>query len=446
MAGIALKTLGCRLNQAETAEIEAAFAARGLARTRDDDADVIVVNTCTVTAESSRSSRQLIRRAVRANPGAEIVVTGCYAVVAPDEIASIGGVDLIIPDKERIAEIVRPATSPVPLVVDGPATSRAPTTITGPALGHQPIRSALKVQTGCDESCTFCIVPMTRGPLASRPVDEVIARAGAMADAGAREITLTGVHLGRYGEDLDDGIRLTRLTEILLESLPDEVRVRLSSLEVTCVEDALLELIERDDRLCRHLHLPLQSGDDDVLARMGRPYTSSQYLEVVSRARALIPELAVTADVMVGFPGETSKAFENTLATVASAALSKLHVFRYSERAETPASRMTGQIAHGVKAERSRRLRVVGEELRLEFTRQVVDRNRFLPALVEVVGPSDGTAKSDRDLVALTDNYIKIESRGPAGLFGRLVDFEIGEVSASNVRGLPQRRGSGRPG
>lgn len=439
MPGVLLKTLGCRLNQSESAEIESAFASHGMrVAERDGDADVVVVNTCTITAESSRSSRRLIRRAIRENPGAEVVVTGCYAVAAPEDVGAIEGVARVVPNKDKddiAAAVAGPDRSATPIEI---RPSRSPL----PAL--QP-RATLKVQTGCDEPCTFCIVPQTRGGLNSRGSDSLVDRALDLAARGAREVTLSGVHLGKYGLDLAARGGLAQLARRLLDLLPGEVRIRLSSLEATWLDDELIGLMASEPRLCRHLHLPLQSGDDGVLARMKRPYTSTEYLAIVDRARSGVDGLAVTSDVMVGFPGESKEAFEATLDVVRRADFSKLHVFRYSSRDGTPAAEMGEQIASDEKKERSRRLRKLGDRLRLDFHRREAGRSGRLDVLIESSGPARASDPGRPALYGLTDNYIKVATSGPAGWVGSIASVDVVEVGVDSVLAAPLEGARQRP-
>lgn len=409
-----------------------AFQARG-AKLVDGAADVVVVNTCTVTSESSRTSRRLIRRVVADNPGAEVVVTGCYAVAAPREVAAIAGVTAVVPnrDKDEIADRLFGESAQVANV------------------GSEcKVRRTLKVQTGCDESCTYCIVPKTRGEPSSRALGDLIEAGMKLARSGVREITLSGVHLGRYG--LEDSTGITTLVRELLRALPSTVALRLSSIELTCVSDELIDLIADEARVCRHLHIPLQSGDSGVLRAMGRPYTPGQFLETAAKASLRIEGLALTTDVMVGFPGETDAAFEKTLDVVRKAGFMKLHVFRYSPRPGTPAAELPAKVAPEIARERSQRLRSLGDELRLKFHEQYALKPLRVTALVEATGSATPDDHRRPVLHCMTDNYMKVLSSGPAGYLGEYVELEVETVSPVQVRAAPiddqALRGSGRPG
>lgn len=409
-----------------------AFQARG-ANLVESAADVVVVNTCTVTSESSRTSRRLIRRAVAENPDAEVIVTGCYAVAAPDEVGAISGVTTVVPNKDKDEIADRLFGKVVP----------------GASVGlERRVRRTLKVQTGCDELCTYCIVPETRGEPSSRPLGDVVEAAGKLASAGVREITLSGVHLGKYGFEDSTGIAL--LVKELLSALPSTVALRLSSIELSCVTDELIDLLANEARVCRHLHIPLQSGDDRVLRAMGRPYTVDQFLKRAAMASERIDGLALTTDVMVGFPGESDDAFENTLRVVRASEFMKLHVFRYSRRPGTQAAEMPDQIGPEAQRDRSQELRRLGDELRLRFHERHALRPQTLTALVEAVGAASQGDPGRPTLHCITDNYMKVLSSGPAGYLGEYVELQVETVMPSHVRAAPiddqALRGSGRPG
>jgi len=336
---VAFKTLGCRLNQAESEQALEALGARGFDLAHAGERpDVVVINTCTVTAESTASSRRLIRKTAEAHPDATVVVTGCYAVAEPEEVRAIPGVDLVIGNdhKDRIAELVTavPAVRRLPLLIRPAPAERLRT------------RVAVKAQTGCDEWCTFCIIPRTRGPLRSHPEEQVVADVRRQVERGVREVVLTGVHLGKYGEDRGEREALARLVD-RLTAIDGLLRLRLSSVLPVQVTPALVERVRDDPKVCRHLHVPLQAGDDEVLARMHRPYRIAEFLDRVEHAKAEVPGLGLSTDVIVGFPGETRAQFAATMAVVERVGFSKLHVFRYSQRPDTPAATMPDQVPGG---------------------------------------------------------------------------------------------------
>jgi len=400
---VAFKTLGCRLNQAESEKALEALGARGFDLAHaGEEPDVVVINTCTVTRESTASSRRLIRRAAEAHPGATVVVTGCYAVSDPEAVKAIPGVDLVVDNegKDRIAE----------LITGVPQVRRLPLSVREAPVERLRTRVAIKAQTGCDEWCTFCIIPRTRGPLKSYPEDEIVADVRRQAGRGVREVVLTGVHLGKYGEDRGEREGLARLVD-RLTAIEGLVRLRLSSVLPVQVTPALVERVRDNPKICRHLHVPLQAGDDEVLARMHRPYRVAEFLDRVEHAKAEIPGLGLSTDVIVGFPGETAEQFGATLRVTERVGFSKLHVFRYSQRPDTPAATMPEQVPDGEKKARARELIALGNELRRRFHEAHVGRP--LSVLVETAG--DGLAEGT------SDNYIKVRFPGGPDLVDRVV-------------------------
>lgn len=425
---VRLLTLGCRLNQAESDETLRALRSAGVNVVEDAASptagDVVVVNTCTVTSDASKSSRKLVRRAAEA--GARVVVTGCYAVAAPDACAGLPGVVAVVPNKDKddlaatVAGLGRLARVPSQLA---------------DVTGRRVVRQAFKVQTGCDEACTFCIIPDTRGGLVSRGAEAVVAGVQAQVDAGAREVALTGVHLGKFGLDTDGKPRLAALVRRILAEVDGLLWLRLSSIECGWVDDDLLAVMD-DPRVCAHLHVPLQSGCDATLADMGRPYGTAEYVEVAERTRAALgPDAGFSTDVLVGFPGEADAHFAETLALVESVGFTKLHVFRYSPRPGTPAAARTDQVPEGVKKERSAVLRRTGERLAADFGRRFVGRE--LVMMVERAGPADpdGSGHVRPTLTGTAGNYLKVTSAGSAGLVGRLAAVRVESASASGVAG-----------
>ncbi len=406
---VAFKTLGCRLNQAESEKALEALGERGFDLAHaGEEPDVVVINTCTVTRESTASSRRLIRKQAEAHPGATVVVTGCYAVSDPEAVRAIPGVDLVVGNdaKDRIAE----------LIVDVPQVRRLPLLLTPPGTpAPAPVerlrtRVAVKAQTGCDEWCTFCIIPRTRGPLRSYPAAEVVADVRRQVDRGAREVVLTGVHLGKYGEDRGEREGLTRLVD-RLTAIEGLVRLRLSSILPVQVTPALVERVRDNPKVCRHLHVPLQAGDDDILERMHRPYRVAGFLERVEHAKAEVPGLGLSTDIIVGFPGETRAQFEATLAVTERVGFSKLHVFRYSPRPDTPAAGMADQVGDADKKARARELIALGNELRRRF------HERHVGALLEVLVETAGDGLAD----GTSDNYIKVGFPGGPDLVDQVV-------------------------
>lgn len=424
-----LHTLGCRLNQAESDETARALHDAGVdvhvGPGQACASDVVVVNTCTVTADASKSSRKLVRRA--AETGARVVVTGCYAVAAPEACAALPGVVAVVPnkDKDDLARVVA-ALDGIGSGPERPHPGAVPT-----------LRQAFKVQTGCDEACTFCIIPETRGALSSRSADSVVAGIRAQVEAGAAEVALTGVHLGKYGLDTDATARLGTLVRRILDEVDGLTWLRLSSIECGWVDDDLLATMA-DPRVCPHLHIPLQSGSEATLAAMGRPYTKGEYRDVVARARAALgPDCGITTDVLVGFPGESDAHFDETVGFVEEAAFTKLHVFRYSPRPGTPAASRRDQVPEDVKKARSARLRRVGDRLAAAFGAGFVGRE--LEMMVERAAPHDGRDNRSTHvrptLTGTAANYLKVTTAGPVGLVGRVVPVSVEAATPAGVSG-----------
>jgi threonylcarbamoyladenosine tRNA methylthiotransferase MtaB len=424
---VAFQTLGCRLNQAESDSMGEELADYGIAPAAPGETpDVVVVNTCTVTREATKASRMAIRRHARSHPDAKIVVVGCYAVSDPEEVAAIEGVDLVLGNDEKEAfasALGLDGRSAAPLLQLGfrqePAAQLA---------APLKVRANLKAQTGCDEWCTFCIIPKTRGPLRSMDEDSLIAEAEARAAAGAREIVLTGVHLGKYEYDRGGDERsLVRLFQRLLD-VEGIWRLRLSSILSRHLTPELLAYMRDEPRLCRYLHVPLQSGDDGILAAMHRPYRIAEYIEAVERATAEIPDVALATDIIVGFPGETDAAFEATMDVVRRLRFSKLHVFRYSARPDTPAAGMTDSVEPQIKKARSKRLIDLGNDLRADFLKA------HLGAPLEVLVEDERTVDGVSVCSGQTSDYVRVWFEG-AGLLGRMVEVTGHEIRSDGVRG-----------
>ena len=382
---IALQTVGCKLNRAETDSLARKFLEAGYQVVAPDQAaDIYLLNTCTVTHIADHKCRKLLRLAHRRNPDALIVVTGCYAERVPVELSSIEGVGLIIGnrDKERMVEIIEDKAN-------GHRARRRRSSPQNPPLRTRPL---VKIQEGCSQPCSFCIVPRVRGPEISRPQEEVIAEVKARVAEGYKEVVLTGSRIGRYG--LGEGLR-GLITHILGES--DVQRLRLSSLEPSDLTPDLLRLWE-DSRLCPHVHLPLQSGSDSVLERMGRAYSTAEYERAVSLARNAIPNLALTTDIMVAFPSECEERFNESYRFCERIGFAGLHIFPYSPRPGTRAVRMANTVGDGEKKRRTHLMLDLAEGSRRRF------RERFLGQRMSVLweGKKDGT------WFGLTDNYLRV--------------------------------------
>jgi threonylcarbamoyladenosine tRNA methylthiotransferase MtaB len=406
-------TLGCKVNQYETEFVREALAGIGYRDAASgQSADLCVVNTCTVTAEGDAKSRQAIRRLARENPGSRIVVMGCYATRAPDEVASLPGVTDVITDKRELPDwLGRFGVADVPI---------------GISQFQGRSRAYVKVQDGCLLRCSYCIIPQVRPPLTSRPLPHILDEIRRLLDNGYREIVLTGIHLGHYGVDGNwrkQKSEWTRLSHLVrqIARLEGDFRVRLSSLEATEVTRELIQVMaDHPDKICPHLHVCLQSGSDAVLRRMQRRWSARMFLDRCELVRQSLDQPAFTTDVIVGFPGETDEDFEQTCRLVREAGFSKIHIFPFSPRRGTPAAQMPDQVPDRVRSERGKQLGAIERELREQYFRSLIGRN--LRVLLEA--RSDTTAGH---AVGTSCRYAPVEVPGGAGL-GRLVNVVAREV------------------
>lgn len=424
MNRVAFYTLGCKVNQYDTEAMINLFAEANYELVDfGEEADVYVINTCTVTHQGARKSRKMIRRANRRNPQAIVAVVGCYSQVSPEEILEIDGVDLIVGTEGRteILDLVnqaKRADEPLDFVQNVSEVEE---------FEEMPIdkseertRASLKVQDGCDSFCAYCIIPYTRGSVRSREIKDAVNEAKRLVDNGFKEIVLTGIHLGAYGKERAEEVNLITLLEELIE-IPRLERIRLSSIEATEVTSDLIDLIAEEKKLCRHLHLPLQSGSDKILTAMNRDYTAEQYADKVAEIKNKIPQLAITTDVMVGFPGETEEDFETTYQLIEELAFSDLHVFKYSTREGTPAANFSNQVHSKVKKERSAKLRELADDLAFDY------RRKFLGAELEVLIEEDRDGHTDL-LTGLTDNYLRVMIDDKDQYREKLIDVKLKEI------------------
>ena len=355
-------TLGCKVNQYDSDAMRTLFMRNGYAQAgENDDADVYVVNTCSVTSIGDRKSRQMVRRIRRAHPHAVIAVAGCYAQLAPEVFEKMGDVDVIVglQNRTRIVDYVEEAmrrTDKKPLneTVDIMKVDRFENMWVD-ASGEVRTRAFVKVQEGCDNYCTFCIIPYARGKLKSRLQKDAVEEIRHLVAEGYREVVLTGIHLGNYGKDLHDGTSLATLVAELVK-IPDLLRIRLGSVESVELSEDLIHIMQNEPKVCRHLHLPIQSGSDAVLKGMNRHYRLPQFKKLISELREKVPGIALTTDLIVGFPGETEENFLETLETLKEIKFSGIHVFPYSRRTGTPAASYPNQVSNEVKKERVHRV------------------------------------------------------------------------------------------
>lgn len=380
MAKIAFYTLGCKVNQADTASMENLFLRSGHQLVSfDGEADVYIINTCVVTNTGQRKSRQTIHRAIRKNPNALIVVTGCYPQTAAEEVKAIAGVDMIIGNQDR-AQIVQLVEERLAHrqtdTLDAVHRLTASTAFEEMAAGDitDKTRAFLKIQEGCNQFCTYCIIPYARGPLRSRSLESIRTETQRLISAGFKEIVLIGIHLGCYGKENPDGPTLYDAVKTVLE-VPGVQRLRLGSLESVEVEPRLLTLMQEDARFCRHLHLPLQSGCDKTLQAMHRPYTTAKFKTLLADIKTRVPDIAITTDVIVGFPGETEADFETTCKFAESCGFSKMHIFPFSARKGTPAEKFAGAVTEAVKKERTDILGRIDETMHKAFLQAMVGQN-----------------------------------------------------------------------
>lgn len=380
MAKIAFYTLGCKVNQADTASMENLFLRSGHQLVSfDGEADVYIINTCVVTNTGQRKSRQTIHRAIRKNPNALIVVTGCYPQTAAEEVKAIAGVDMIIGNQDR-AQIVQLVEERLAHrqtdTLDAVHKLTASTAFEEMAAGDitDKTRAFLKIQEGCNQFCTYCIIPYARGPLRSRSLESIRTETQRLISAGFKEIVLIGIHLGCYGKENPDGPTLYDAVKTVLD-VPGVQRLRLGSLESVEVEPRLLKLMHEDARFCRHLHLPLQSGCDKTLQAMHRPYTTAKFKTLLADIKTKVPDIAITTDVIVGFPGETEADFETTCKFAESCGFSKMHIFPFSARKGTPAEKFAGAVTEAVKKERADILGRIDETMHKTFLLAMVGQN-----------------------------------------------------------------------
>lgn len=418
-----LKTLGCRLNQSEIDSMARQFTMQGHEVIEaPEDADLFVINTCAVTQEATRSSRQLIYRLHRAKPEAQIAVTGCYAHVAPTEISVLPGVTRIINnfDKTALVSIVTGQSIAQPELHDLEPIARD--RLIG-SLGKT--RAFIKVQDGCDRKCSFCVTRIARGEGRSRALTEIIAEVRALAASGYQEAVLTGVHLGSYGHDLGQTDGLYRLIQTLLAET-DIPRLRLSSLEPWGITPGFFQLWQ-SPRLGRHLHLPLQSGCDATLRRMIRRVSQAEFRQIVLTARADIPDLSITTDVIVGFPGETDAEFDISLAFIEEMDFAGMHVFRYSKRPGTAAVRMPNHVSEDVKKARSDTLQMISRAGERRFAERFVGRT--LAVLWEAIsGASEGGFLNN----GYTDNFIRVYCTTPEVLTDQIIPMTFTAYDAEH--------------
>ncbi len=419
---IYLDTIGCRLNQAEIESFARQFRLAGheLVST-PEQADLAVINTCTVTLRADSDSRAKLRHMVRAGVE-QVVATGCWATLHPEEAAALPGIHRVVPNTAK--DLLVPDLLDIPLAAfDLEPLEREPLPGT-----RQRTRAFVKAQDGCDNRCTFCITTLARGSGHSQPVEAVLADVHSALRGGVKEVVLTGVHLGSWGHDFTPRQRLSKLVQAVLAE-PDLVRLRLSSLEPWDLDDEFFGLWE-DTRLCRHLHLPLQSGCAAALRRMARKTTPESFAGLLDRARRAIPGVAISTDIMVGFPGEDEAEFTDSLAFVQYMQFAAGHVFTYSERPGTAAVRLPGAVPHAIRKERGARMRQALDESAAAY------RTGFMGSILPVLWESThGYGPDGWELSGLTDNYLRIRAHSPEPISNRITMVKLTGVTEEGIHG-----------
>jgi len=430
MNSVAFHTLGCKVNQYETEAMEEMFEKNGYRVVGEDDySDIYVINTCTVTNLSDRKSRQFIRKSKKNNPGAIVAVVGCYSQVSPEEVETIEGVDVIIgtSDRNRIVELCEEAER-----------TKRRINIVRPVKTYEKFekiniddlktrtRAFVKIQDGCNQFCSYCIIPYARGPIRSREFGDIEQEVRKLASAGFKEVVLTGIHVASYGKDL----KRESLGEVIdkISLIEGIERIRLSSLEPTLIDRDFMEIMTKSPKICDYFHLSLQSGSDTVLERMNRKYTTEEYREKVRLIREYLPDAGITTDIIVGFPGETEQEFQETVRFVEEIGFSRIHVFKYSPRKGTPAATMDNQVHGEVKNIRSGLLIALGDRLSEEFNGKYIENTKDV--LYE--------ERTKRDLnvyEGYTSNYIRVRTPSQYDIIGEIRNTRLKAAKGSFIEG-----------
>ena len=425
---VAFHTLGCKVNQYETEAMQKLFLATGYELTNEiESADVVVVNTCTVTALSSQKSRQMIRKFSRANKNAVLVVVGCYAQNDPKKISEIDGVDIILGTKDRmkivelVEKILKNREEKIFRVDD------VENIFEFEELPHTPqrTRAFLKIEDGCNNFCSYCIIPFVRGKVRSRSLENIRAECVELKKNNFKEIVLTGIHIGAYGNDFKNKISLADAVKIVLETAEPK-RLRLGSIESAEMSDELINLMKNDSRICNHVHLPLQSGSDEILKSMHRPYTTKNFSDLTSRLVKEIPEISIGTDLIVGFPGETEKNFEETINFLQSQPFSKIHVFPFSLREGTLAAKMKNQIDSQIKKIRVAKILEIAKAKEKNFAEKIIGQT------VEIISETEENGFID----GLTKNYIRVYVPADKKIqLGEIIRVKIEKIFKNGVMG-----------
>ena len=419
-------TLGCKVNQYESEAMQKLFEAAGYVAADDiSAADVVVVNTCTVTAVSSQKSRQMIRRAAGANQNSVVAVVGCYAQSEPEVVAAIDGVDVVIgtKDRTRIVELVEAAFTRREKILQVGSVDEIHAF---EELPHAPqrTRAFLKIEDGCNNFCAYCIIPFVRGRVRSRSLESIRDESLKLAAAGFKEIVLTGIHVGAYGRDFGGKISLVDAVKTVLDAA-NPLRLRLGSIESIEMSDALIDLLKTDGRICNHVHLPLQSGSDEILRAMRRPYTTKQFAALTSRLVDEVPEISIGTDLIVGFPGETEENFSETLEFIRSQPFAKIHVFPFSSRAGTVAATLPNQIPSSTKKLRA------GLALEISRDKSKLFAERLIGRTVEIIAETSTGGLVD----GLTKNYVRVYVPDENIPLGNVIKVRVEKIFRDGVIG-----------
>lgn len=428
MKRIALHTLGCKLNYAETAAIGKQFTSNGYTVVGiDDGADVVVINSCSVTASADRECRQLVRRALRHSPYAFVAVVGCYAQLQAEQLAAIQGVDLVLGTQEKFSLFDFIQNGKKKIHADILVSCIGETNNFGLASSagfEERTRAFLKVQDGCDYSCTYCTIPLARGKSRSAAIAEIVRQAREAVELGYKEVVLTGVNVGDYGKN--DGIDLLTLLK-QLTTVDGLMRIRISSIEPNLLTDELLDFWFAEDKLCNHWHIPLQSGSDTILRLMRRRYLTHVYTDRIERIKSHVPHAGMGADIIVGFPGESNELFEDTYNYLANLPITYFHVFSYSERPNTPASEYIQKVDPSIKAERSKRLHILSDQKRSDFYHRFIGKT--VPVLFESI-------HSHGSVSGLTEEYMRVDVKADSHITNEILNVSIQEASSEKCIGI----------
>lgn len=423
-------TLGCKVNSYESESMAEQLEKIGYSfATNDDNVDLVIINTCTVTSTSDAKSRQMIRKAIKNYPNAKILVAGCYSQMSSDFVSKIEGVDIVIGNKNKgnLACLLKKNEEERNVLIDV-SEGRKLFDFEETKVNdyHEFTRAYLKIQDGCNNFCSYCVIPYARGPMRSRNKDEIINEAKVLVSKGFKEIVLTGINTAGYGVDLENYTFFNLLNELLkIEGLE---RIRISSIEDTEISDDIINLAFANPKIVNHFHIPLQSGCDSVLKRMNRKYTTAEFLNKLNKIRRVVPNVAITTDVIVGFPQESEEEFLETYEFIKKAKFSELHVFPYSMRSGTPAARMCGQIDPNIKKERVHKLLELNNELALSYVSEFKDK--VLGVLFETFDKEKGC------VIGHTTNYLKVEAAGNEEMLNKIINVKITNPSYPISKGI----------